>query len=71
MQYRTIAHHTRLEAMDTANQFDLLRDLEARQDELMVRLEELDKRIERTLAEWQRYGKSTSGCSAADHGRAA
>jgi hypothetical protein len=36
-------------------QFDLLIDLEARHEDLLVRLDELDKRVEKTLAECQRY----------------
>jgi energy-coupling factor transporter ATP-binding protein EcfA2 len=36
-------------------QLDLLIDLEARHEDLLVRLDELDKRVEQTLAECQRY----------------
>jgi hypothetical protein len=38
---------------DRSAQLDLLLDLEVRQDELMVRLEELDRRVEKTLIECQ------------------
>lgn len=38
---------------DTANRLDILLDLEARHDDLLRRLEELDKRVEKVLAEWQ------------------
>jgi len=33
---------------------NLLRELEARQDEVLLKLEELNQRLERTLAEWLR-----------------
>ena len=33
----------------------LLMDLEARHDEVLLRLDELDKRVEKTLAECQVY----------------
>jgi hypothetical protein len=36
-------------------QLDLLIDLEARHEDLLLRLDELDKRVEKTLAECQRY----------------
>jgi tetrahydromethanopterin S-methyltransferase subunit G len=36
-------------------QLDLLIDLEARHEDLLVRLDELDKRVEKTLAECQHY----------------
>ncbi len=50
--------------MDTrAAQLDLLLDLEARHDDLMLRLEELDQRVERTLVEWQRYRAGATGSS--------
>jgi hypothetical protein len=32
-------------------QLDLLMDLESRQDDLMVRLDELNRRVEQTIAE--------------------
>jgi hypothetical protein len=35
------------------SEFSLIADLEARQDELLLQLDELDKRVERTLAECQ------------------
>jgi hypothetical protein len=38
-----------------AGQLDLLIDLEARHEDLLVRLDELDKRVAKTLAECQRY----------------
>ena len=39
--------------MDTQTpQVSLLMDLEARHDELMCRLDELDKRVQQTLSEW-------------------
>lgn len=42
--------------MDTqAPQLNLLMDLEARHEELLLRIEELDKRVEKTLAECQAY----------------
>ena len=42
--------------MDTKKpQLNLLMDLEARHDDLLLRLEELDKRVEKTLAECQIY----------------
>jgi hypothetical protein len=37
--------------LDRSAQLDLLMDLESRQDDLMVRLEELDRRVEKTLGE--------------------
>jgi hypothetical protein len=47
--------------MDTpATQFDLLMDLESRHDDLLRRLDELDKRVERTLAECQVYRANPS-----------
>jgi hypothetical protein len=39
---------------DRTTQLDLLLDLEVRQDELLIRLEELDRRVELTLAEFQK-----------------
>ena len=43
-------------SMDScAAQLDLLMDLEARHEDLLVRLDELDKRVAKTLAEFQRY----------------
>jgi hypothetical protein len=36
-------------------QLDLLMDLEARHEELLLRLDELDKLVEKTLAECQVY----------------
>jgi hypothetical protein len=42
--------------MDTQMpQLDLITDLEARHEELLRRLDELDKRVEKTLAECQVY----------------
>jgi hypothetical protein len=38
---------------DRSAQLELLLDLEDRQDELMLRLEELDRRVEKTLIECQ------------------
>ena len=38
---------------DRSAQLDLLLDLEVRQDELMLRLDELDRRVEKTLVECQ------------------
>lgn len=37
----------------TPHPLDILVDLEARHDDLLRRLEELDKRVEKVLAEWQ------------------
>jgi hypothetical protein len=37
----------------TPTSFDLLRQLESRHDELLARLDELDKRVEKTLMECQ------------------
>jgi hypothetical protein len=37
-------------------QLDLLIDLEARHEDLLARLGELDKRVEKALAECQRHG---------------
>jgi hypothetical protein len=37
----------------TVSQCSLIAELEARQDDLMLRLDELDKRVERTLIECQ------------------
>ena len=55
--------------MDTrAAQLDLLMDIEARHDNLMLRLEALDKRVERTLAECQGYRVGMSGSSSSDCG---
>jgi hypothetical protein len=40
--------------MDTASaSLDLLMELETRHEELLLRLDELDKRVEKTLAECQ------------------
>jgi hypothetical protein len=36
---------------DRSVQLELLLELEARQDDVMLRLEELDRRVEQTLAE--------------------
>jgi hypothetical protein len=36
---------------DRSAQLELLLDLESRQDDLMLRLEELDRRVEKTLSE--------------------
>ncbi len=44
---------------------DLLTDLEAQQEELILQLEELDKRLEKTLAECQAYRVSPRDCAAA------
>ncbi|MEN6457761.1 MAG: hypothetical protein ABFC63_02425 [Thermoguttaceae bacterium] len=44
-----------------SSQLDLLMDMEARHDDLMLRLEELDRRVERTLAEWQQHRASEAG----------
>jgi hypothetical protein len=44
------------------SQFSLITDLEARQDDLILRLDDLDKRVERTLAECQAYRGSQSSC---------
>jgi hypothetical protein len=37
--------------LDRSAQLELLLDLESRQDDLMLRLEELDRRVEKTLGE--------------------
>ncbi len=39
--------------METANPFQALLDLDARHDDLLQRLEDLDKRVARVLAEYQ------------------
>jgi tetrahydromethanopterin S-methyltransferase subunit G len=36
---------------DRAAQLELLLDLESRQDEVLLRLDELDRRVEKTLGE--------------------
>ena len=36
---------------DRSAQLELLLDLESRQDDLMLRLDELDRRVEKTLGE--------------------
>ncbi len=41
----------------TANQLRQLLDLDARHDDLLRRLDELDKRVAKTLAEYQPLGK--------------
>ena len=47
--------------MDTpVTQLDLLIDLESRNDDLLLRLDELDNRVERTLAECQVYRANPS-----------
>jgi hypothetical protein len=54
--------------MDTQDpQLDLLMDLEARHEELLLKLDELDKRVEKVLAECQvfRTSHSSSGQLAA------
>ena len=38
---------------DRSAQLELLLDLESRQDDLLLRLEELDRRVEKTLGECQ------------------
>jgi len=48
--------------MDIRNaQLDLLIDLEARHEDLLLRLDELDKRVEKALAESQRYRLGPQG----------
>lgn len=37
----------------SVSQLDLLVDLESRHDDLLRRLDELDKRVSQVLAEWQ------------------
>lgn len=50
--------------MDSAPaSLDLLMGLESRHDELMLRLDELDKRVEKTLAECQSLRVSPSASS--------
>jgi hypothetical protein len=39
----------------TTSSFDLLMDLEARHEDVLRQLDELDKRVQKTLAEWQSY----------------
>jgi hypothetical protein len=39
-------------ATDRRAELDFLTELEQRQDDLLRRLEELDRRVERVLAEW-------------------
>ena len=47
--------------MDTqTTPFNLLADLEARHDDLLLQLEQLDKRVEETLAECQTYRAAPS-----------
>ena len=47
--------------MDTPDaQLDLLKDLEARHEELIVQLKALDQRVEKTLAECQAYREAPS-----------
>jgi tetrahydromethanopterin S-methyltransferase subunit G len=46
--------------MDTVNsQSNLLLDLEARHEDVMRQLDELDQRVQKTLAEWQGCRAST------------
>ncbi len=41
--------------MDTATiPINLVLDLEARHEDLLLRIDELDKRVQQTLAEWQK-----------------
>ena len=50
--------------MDTQTpQLSLLMDLEARHEDLMLRLDVLDKRVQKTLSEWQgsREGAQENG----------
>jgi hypothetical protein len=50
--------------MDTTTpSFDLLMDLEARHEDVLRQLDELDKRVQKTLAEWQTYRASGSETS--------
>ena len=50
--------------MDTpVLQVSLIADLEARQDDLILRLDELDKRVERALAECQANRGLRSDCT--------
>ena len=42
-----------MDSASTSTSFDLLIELESRHDELLLRLDELDKRVEKTLAECQ------------------
>lgn len=44
-------------------ELELLMSLEARHDELLLRLDELDKRVERTLADCQIYRVGPPGNS--------
>lgn len=56
-------HLLRFTSMDTPLlQVSLIADLEARQDDLMLRLDELDKRVERALAECQTNREPRSDC---------
>ncbi len=47
----------------TSTSFDLLRELESRHDELLVRLDELDKRVEKTLIECQALRVVSPSCA--------
>jgi hypothetical protein len=47
---------------------NLLMDLESRQEELLVQLDELDNRIEKTLAECQVYRRPVNPSSSSDPG---
>jgi hypothetical protein len=40
---------------DLATQLDLVNDIEARHDDLLLRIAELDKRVEKALADSQIY----------------
>lgn len=53
--------------MDAATQLEALLDLEARHDELLERLDELDRRVEKVLAECLR-GRQEEQATSADRG---
>lgn len=48
--------------MDSASAtLDLLIDLESRHDELLIRLDELDKRVQNVLTDWHSCAESRKG----------
>ena len=55
--------------MDAASAtLDLLIDLESRHDELLTRLDELDKRVQNVLTDWQAPRPSANPSSSAPGG---
>jgi hypothetical protein len=52
--------------MATVNPFQTLLDLDARHDDLLQRLEDLDKRVARVLADYQPRGEQAKPSASAE-----